>query len=74
MPEVVSDGLSAARAMPKSVSTTRSSRADQDIRRLDVTVQNARGVRGAKRGKDPEAHLGRLSRRQRAVIPQDVAQ
>jgi hypothetical protein len=37
-------------------------------------VHDALGVRGAQRGQDPDSHPGGLGRRQRAVLPHDVAQ
>ena len=44
------------------------SRADQDVRRLHVPVDDACRVRGAQRGEDLQADLGRLGRGERSLV------
>jgi hypothetical protein len=60
--------------MPKSVSTTRPSGTDQDVRRLHVPVQDAFRVRGGQGAEDAEADLGGAGGRDRALLIQDLAQ
>ena len=55
-------------AIPKSVSSTRPSRAEQHVAGLDVAVQHAGGVRGAQRAQHVQADAGRLARARCALL------
>jgi len=64
----VTSEVPAARAIPKSVSS------HQDVGRLDVPVHDARPVRGAQRGDDPQADLGRPGRAEGPLLLKQVTQ